>query len=260
MNEKLSILVSSCDAYFDTWHPFFTLLKKYWKNIESYPIYLCTESKKFSFSGLNIICPLNIHRESKWSENLIKILKYINSEYVLFMLDDFWLQSPVRVDVIENCINYLDSDSNIGFICLIYQKRGPKYESQYYELLKRGKHVPFRITTQAGIWRRKYLLKILRKHESAWEFETRATWRSKFYKEDIYVLKKEERNVFVYPVGGVLWGGKYLKEHVDSYQDESIELNLLRDIRNKNDITTNNLNRRTLKYMVSIIKSIMPKW
>jgi hypothetical protein len=52
-NNNLSIVVSSCDSYSDLWNPFFTLLKKYWIGIEKYPIYLCTESKKITFEGLD---------------------------------------------------------------------------------------------------------------------------------------------------------------------------------------------------------------
>jgi hypothetical protein len=52
-NNFCTIIVNSCDAYDDTWYPFFKLLKKYWPNCK-FPIVLNTETKKFEYEGLDI--------------------------------------------------------------------------------------------------------------------------------------------------------------------------------------------------------------
>ena len=51
MKNKCIVLVNSCDAYSDTWYPFFKLLKKYWPNRE-FPVFLNTESKKYEYEDI----------------------------------------------------------------------------------------------------------------------------------------------------------------------------------------------------------------
>ena len=214
---NISMLLSSCDKYDDSWAPFFIQLRKFWPEFNM-PVYMGTESKTFQIEGFDIRCPLAngpIYRQ--WSKRLMKLLEYIDTEYVLFTLDDFWLTAPVDNEKFEKIVSYMEQDKRMGFVCLkqeiIPGKTSEKdmaavAECQYPELGRCLKGKSFRITTQFGIWKRSYLTKILRSHESAWYFETRATWRSKFYWEYVYDVKE---SITVYPVGGFLWGGSVLR-------------------------------------------------
>lgn len=214
---NISMLLSSCDKYDDSWAPFFIQLRKFWPEFNM-PVYMGTESKTFQIEGFDIRCPLAngpIYRQ--WSKRLMKLLEYIDTEYVLFTLDDFWLTAPVDNEKFEKIVSYMEQDKRMGFVCLkqeiIPGKTSEKdmaavAECQYPELWRCLKGKSFRITTQFGIWKRSYLTKILRSHESAWYFETRATWRSKFYWEYVYDVKE---SITVYPVGGFLWGGSVLR-------------------------------------------------
>ncbi|MBR2668842.1 MAG: hypothetical protein IKE36_03490, partial [Solobacterium sp.] len=77
--DKVVLLVNSCDAYEDCWIPFFTLLKKYWN--PHMPIYLNTETKSWSFEGLDIRTLQLYRKEDKpeWSERLIRTLQNIDA-------------------------------------------------------------------------------------------------------------------------------------------------------------------------------------
>lgn len=265
-NNNISMILCSCDSYNDTWEPFCKQLIKNWPSFNM-PIYLCTESKEFSYPQLDIRCPLS-HESiyTNWSKRLIKLLKKIDSEFVLFMLDDFWITEPVDTNAINRIKSYMENDKQMGFVCLKNEggkknkipETSRRINCKYPELVQCLSREPFRITTQAGIWRRKYLIKILRSHESAWYFETRATWRSKFYKSKIYDIK---RTAIKYPVGGFLWGGKCYNEYIHLYPK---------------DITQESLNKRGtinfgtkreypnikkgISYYYSILLSMIPKW
>ena len=52
---RVTLLVNSCDAYADLWQPFFTLLKRYFVPLPA-EILLNTETKDFAFDGLNLRC------------------------------------------------------------------------------------------------------------------------------------------------------------------------------------------------------------
>lgn len=264
---NISLLLSSCDNYDDMWVPFFTQLKKNWPEFDM-PVYIGTESKTFQFEGFDIRCPLaNGPVYKQWSERLLKLLEYIDSEYILFSLDDFWLTAPVDNEKVKKIYSYMLKDKRMGFVCLkqeIIQGKTPAkdiaaaVDCQYPELWRCLKNKSFRITTQFGIWKRSYLVKLLRAHESAWYFETRATWRSKFYWERVYDVKE---SITIYPVGGVIWGGKCYIDYMDQYENELIQPCIKKRgyIRfgepRSYPIVTHGLN-----YYWSLFRSMLPKW
>jgi len=266
IDNNIAMVLSSCDKYEDTWAPFFIQLHKYWPNF-SMPVYLSTETKSYSFSNFKIECPLSKKKVYKqWSERLLKLLESVNEEYILFMLDDFWLTETVDTKSFLNCYTYLKNNSAIGFICLKqeikdYSSQEDKnnvHDCEYPELWECSKEKAFRITTQAGIWRKKYLIKLLRKHESAWYFETRASWRSKFYKERVFDTKF---NVLTYPVGGTIGGGKLYEDYLNLYPEEVyVEVLKKRGTIKFGALKQYPKEPQGIWYYYSLFKSMLPKW
>ena len=103
-NEKLTILVNSCDAYKDLWQPFFILLKKYWQGPLP-EIVLNTESEKFSFDGLDIRCVNS--NERFYGKRLKNALRNVRTPYVLLLLDDFFIRKEVNTDRLYRTIEYI---------------------------------------------------------------------------------------------------------------------------------------------------------
>lgn len=268
MLENLSLVVSSFDAYEDLWKPFFTLLKENWPESEQIPIYLGTNSKKYIHPGLQIYSPLADIPEdySSWSKCVIEILKRVKTDYVLFMLDDFFLWKQVDNGRLEKVLSYMKSNKRIGYICLkqdITPASGPKWHQnamncEYPELHFRRRGYPYRVSTQTGLWRKDYLLKLLRAHETAWQFEVRANIRANFYCQKQYGVRE---SLFIYPGGGYVWKGKVLNEYANSFPEE-----LVGDIKKKRGfITKEEWNRpkkrkRTIKDVWSLLLSFYPRF
>ena len=109
--DKLTILVNSCDAYEDLWMPCFTLLKRYWPDPDT-AIVLNTETKQYRMDGLHIDCA-NFPEGDSYGARIRNALKHIHTEYVLLMLDDFFLRQMVRMEEICQIISWMDADSEI---------------------------------------------------------------------------------------------------------------------------------------------------
>lgn len=219
MGNSIPLIVSSCDKCCDLWQSFFYLVKKHWPYF-SRKVYLCTDSMSFAYEGLDIACPLKMPSRSTWSENLMTLLKGIDEDYVLLMLEDFWLKGKVDEPQLHQCEEIMKSDSTVGLICLVHQldpsPDNPVSEN-YPNLIEYGQRTAYRVTTQAGLWRRDYLLSLLRKHESAWWFEMFGSKRSKRSEYHSYVVKK---SVFSYDDGGVLFRGCYVEEYIKFFKDD----------------------------------------
>ena len=110
-----TVLESSCDAYDDLWYPFFTILKKQWPELSNYNIVLNTESKSYHYEGLHIKCfeLYSVGKKITWGKRLIETLERIDSKYIIFLLDDFFLTDRVDQSKIDKCVDYLEKDNNI---------------------------------------------------------------------------------------------------------------------------------------------------
>lgn len=235
MRSNIPLIVSSCDRCSDLWLPFFTLIKKYWPGFDR-KVFLCTDSKSFTFEDFNIICPLRMLPGSTWSENLMALLEIIEEDIVLFMLDDFWLKTPVNVDRLQKYEKIMMDNANIGFICLIFQidpSQDNPISNEYSDFVVYGKNTPYRVTTQAGLWRKDYLMSLLRRHESAWWFEMFGSKRSRKSKFKSYVVRD---SVFSYDDGGVLFRGNYVSEYIKYFVDKGIIINPQRRIALKEEL------------------------
>ena len=223
--EKCSVLVSSCDKYRDAWLPFFTLLGKYWKD-RPYPVYLNTESEKVTeVAGVpvtSISCP---YKNCSWSRRLIHALKQIKSEYVIFMLEDFFIMSPVDQKEIERCISIMDARPKIANINFGYGKylENGEYIDKIYAI--RSRNTSYYLNAQAALWRRKTLIKLLSPYESAWQFELYGSERAKLYNLD-FVIRKDDILLFDYRTqigfGYGIQKGMWLSGNVELFEKEGI--------------------------------------
>ena len=228
MDKNICFILCSCDAYSDLWNPFCAQLLRFWPGF-NLPIYLCTESKEFQYEGLTIKAPLKDANETltSWSRRLEVLLENLPYDYFIYMMDDFLMTDTVDVTAVEAAYNIMIDNRKIGLIHLwpmisadsdkrrVDNAVDCKYEGYY--LIRKG--MPYRINCQVAIWRKDYMLKILRSHESAWNFELFGTIRSRFYADTVLATKKQ---LFHYPEGGLLWRGKCQKEVLHFYDKDLI--------------------------------------
>lgn len=259
MKEKYSFLFCTCDSYSDLWEPFFTLLKRYWPDFD-YDVYFCTESKHFSFPGFNIYCPLNEPQSATWSQRLIDLLHIIPTENIIFMLDDFWLKAPVNIERIKDLMELFDTDKQMGHLNMIHESASALPPSEKYpDLVMFPKRRPYRITTQASLFRKDYLLQILRAHESAWKFEVYGSKRSAYLPQYPYIIANGSSTIFNYDRGGVVRRGCFIKEYFDYFiEQEGITVNSTRPVKPLETILYeyHKNHKRSLRGLIDTIRSL----
>lgn len=227
--KDFTIIVNSCDKYEDAWEPFFKLLKIQWPECSNYEIILNSETKVYNCDFLNVktICG---GKNITWSTRLKNVLKSVDSKLVVFLLEDFFLKSPVnQKDFLEIVDRMLKED--IGYVGLKYRpgrllKDGTSPEEKLVE--RDNLPVNLRLPLISSIWNRKYFIKVLRNHESPWDFECYAGKRSRKYKMKVLDANNNQgfyNAIFDYDIdmqyGIGIARGKWLmpktKEFLDSY-------------------------------------------
>lgn len=223
MEDKVAVLVNSCDTYTDVLDYFFFFYKKFWKC--PYKTYLNMEDVLYKN---DIIEKTFTFGKTAWSKRLIKCLKEIKQELIIMFLDDFFLLDNVNQKKLDECVKKMQKDNTIGYFMFepnfFNQFNLPK-EDEYFR--KRNKYEDFLCSAQIILWRKSYLLQVLRKKESPWEFEVYGTFRMSHYKEKLYVLNTDAPLVFPYILRGKgaigVIGGKWQEGNVALFEKYNLK-------------------------------------
>lgn len=215
LENKLTILVNSCDAYEDLWLPFFTLLKRY-GNIPGVQILLNTESKTFSMEGLEIHC-IHPPRGTQYGGRILCALDSVKTEYVLMMLDDFFLRRPLNAEHIGKLLDWMDADPQIA--CFNSEKvncYAPWEKDRYPGYTRIPPANSYACNMQAAVWRTDKLKKYWRPRVSPWEWEEYCSLLTARFTEDkLYCRTENGQNWIDYGhnTTGDLWAvvrGKWI--------------------------------------------------
>ena len=216
MKDKITLIYCTCDKYESLWSNFFRLWTKYWPDFSS-TVVLNTESKDFSFDGLNIIRPKFSKMNPTWSERLLESLEMVETPYVILTLDDFYIKSPVDVQTLCTCVNQMDKQNNVNLFTFAHQP-GNNKSCDFCDLFEeRSRFATYRVNAQLALWRVSYLKKIIKKYENPWEFELNGSFRSSLMSGKLYSLKKDAPLVFDYDWGFLIVRGQINREVADYF-------------------------------------------
>lgn len=229
-DKDVTILVNSCDLYEDAWNPFFRLLQIQWPECP-YDIVLNTESKQYVDEYFDVKCICS-SRKMIWSERLIYALNQIESKYILFFLEDFFLYDKVNEEIILQSLYCMEENNDIGVIKFVPHVPENWYDkdivlNNYFSPIPKSFRA--RNAGLAAIWRKDYYLKLLRPFEDPWEFEIFGAIRSKKYPEQIFVQNNLYPLAFPYDIqikyGYGITQRKWLRNNKALFEKYKIDVN-----------------------------------
>lgn len=201
-----TVVVCSNDKYEDTWYPFFTVLKDRWKD-NPFPIVLNTESKTFSMPGI-LVRTLHLYKPEErvqWGKRLKDTLRSLDSEYVIILLEDFFLERDVDTQKVLQCISWMDQDP--GIACFnFYKTQCGRKKSKYPDFMQRKQFSQYRFNAQACLWRRKDLIHFIRNDEDPWVWEAAGNCRSFRIRKKFYCCADNAKMAFEYHLPGIVRG------------------------------------------------------
>lgn len=213
IEDRITILVCSCDSYNDLWPPFFTLLKKYWPD-NNCKIILNTEYQTYKEPGLNI--ETFSLGKSPYGTRLLNHLERIDTPYTLLLLDDFFLRRPVDEKKLSLIIEKMDEDESISvFYC--NKSDFVKKETNIYGFAEMLQYAPYKLNMQAGLWRTESLKKYWRPEDNPWIWEIFVNYTTFDTKDKFYSLIDLETSPIYYgynPDGMGVFRGKWVKNDV----------------------------------------------
>lgn len=164
--------------------PYFRLLKTFWPNREIEAV-LNTETKELEGDYQPVrICHTPIEgKAAAWSERLLLTLSRIDTPYVIYVQEDYFLNAPVDQKRLEEFLGLM-AENDID--CLRLRETGQMRKYLTFEsleetdlLVKVPKEHGYYATTQVALWKKEALEKIVKIGESVWEFERNGTRRAR---------------------------------------------------------------------------------
>jgi len=169
LQNKLTMLISSCENFSDLWDLHFEFLRKNWLCPEM-PVILNTDKPtQRSFDGVQIVSG---GEERQWSERLQHAVSFARTEYVFVTLDDYFVVTPVDLEKIAAILQMMEEE-NLDYVRLSGFVKHPRRDRLP------GRKKTWFVDTQncysvnltAGIWRKSFLEKTFREPKNAWQYE-----------------------------------------------------------------------------------------
>lgn len=210
-----SIVVCSSQKYRSLIEGFIFFFNKNWSDCP-YDIFFSLEKESMKDSrGITFINSIS----GDWSTRLFQTLNIIKSDYIILMLDDYYIFNPVDSKFIQNAIYEMkksnldhlafDFDSTNAFRKNLIQTSSKDF--QLYALPKNILNYQYNVVCE-GVYNRESLMRLLRKNESPWEFEHYASLRSVLNRNFSSGRVITNYNPLGYIIGGVVMKGDIRQE------------------------------------------------
>ena len=171
------VFVITCNQYLWAMEPFAYLFNKYWGDYQSVvygsykkPLFKLPEN--FTFFEINKY----EYPQDKWSNGLMRMLDRSSDEFIVLMLEDYWLTRMVDVRAVAKLHEWMKTHQDILRFDLTddRQYNGKAQFSGYvgeYDILETPYKSEYNMSFQAGIWNTKLLASLLEEGKSPWEVE-----------------------------------------------------------------------------------------
>ncbi|MFN0075970.1 MAG: hypothetical protein ACKVY0_05800 [Prosthecobacter sp.] len=206
------MIVSSCDAYSDLWPFFFHFFEQRWPQAPR-PLYLVANFQTFDHAGVRTLA---VGPDRSWGATIHAALEKIPDEFVIFLLDDFFLDQTIPMGWVEDLVAQLDQARG-DFVSLYHVAVGgaPLAEGSMLSEIRERMECP---GFHAGIFRRSYLMKLAAAGENIWRTESlmRDDALDRRFKQFSLTAASPFHLTYVESVRGRFWkknGLDYLKQN-----------------------------------------------
>jgi len=191
MNKKISLLIVSCDKYHDLWDNFFYFFKKYWSCCDL-DIFLVSNFLEYKSYGITNIM---IGEDLGYTDNLLKAVSKIDSEWVLVWLEDCMFSDYIDNQKVSKVLQQAIATPNLGYLKLSNDLPLAYNQdlSSYFGKIPKG--VKYRSAVGMALYRKDIFFKLFVPGENAWQADKSDV--SDSLPEDFYALS---RNYFYKPL------------------------------------------------------------
>lgn len=165
----MTMLILSCDKYFDLWDGHMHLLEKYWPDRRIKTILVTDKNTEKKYDNVSVIVA---GEEAEWSERFKFALEQVTTEFVFVTLDDYFLTASVSNEKINTLISIMKYDG-YDYIRLYLHPKCPKSMKikQYSNFYAIDTSVRYSVNLFPGIWKKEFLMNTVAENKNIWKYE-----------------------------------------------------------------------------------------
>lgn len=182
-NKEFEVIISTCGKFSDLWDAHVLLLNKNWK--ERGRTWLVTDDPTDRcFEGVEL---LSVGAGTEITQRLEKVLEQVESEYLLFTLDDYFLTETIDNSQLSRALAVMKKEK---LDYLLLHSRDNWFAPKKFELRREGAmELPghpgfwlrdvsrgnYKVSLYPGLWRTDFMRKTLNQVRNAWQYEVALT-------------------------------------------------------------------------------------
>lgn len=171
LRNRLTMVIHSCDKFSDLWDGHMYLLNKNWPKRNIRTLLVTDKETDRKFEKVRII---SAGEGTELSQRTEAMLPFIDTEYVLITLDDYFPIYKISSKRIEDLIDAMDR-YELDYMRLFKRpdskRKLPGSNNLYAIDLWDKKDSNYQVNLYVGIWRKSFLEKTVREPLDAWNYE-----------------------------------------------------------------------------------------
>lgn len=179
IKNQITVLIGSCDKYSFLWDEFYRAFSKYF--LPDIDVFLLSETKKHPY------IPTINTGTTTWGKHVLKALEQIDTPYILWLQDDYFLIKPFDSDTLEY---NLECCKNFNVDHLILDRIAKHYtliDEKHCGMIKMSDRSKYLTSLQASIFKRDFLVDNIKPNDTPWTFEVQGTKRVRDKGYNVYI-------------------------------------------------------------------------
>lgn len=176
MKNNFTVIISTCDKFSDLWDANAKLINQNWADRDVKTFLVTDKPTNRTFDNVKIIAA---GEGTEITERLKFVMPLVETEYILFTLDDYFLTEKIHTEAINEDICIMEKH-DIDYLRLfvmpmkkLQNRKAVELEPEIFLLDNNaGDYI---VSLYAGIWRKKFMEQTLVETLNAWQYEVALT-------------------------------------------------------------------------------------
>ena len=172
LEDKLTLLIHSCDKFSDLWDAHMKLLGKNWPDRAIRTIILTDAPTNRHYDNVEII---SAGADKEITDRIRYVLPFIKTEYVLVTLDDYFPIYPINTNQITRLVDIME-ERGYDYVRLFKEPKCHLCKTADSKIYTYTLDRDNRINLYAGIWKKSFINNTLSPESlTAWDYEVSLT-------------------------------------------------------------------------------------
>lgn len=169
LQNKVTLLIFSCDKFSDLWDGHVKLLEKNWpdRNMVTYIVTDKDTNKHYQNVGI-----LSAGKDTEFTDRVAFALSKVQTEFVFITLDDYFLTKKISTKAIYRLVEIMETEQIDYLRLYLRSKRSNREQIKDYKgVFAVDTSFRYSVNLYPGIWKKDFMLKTVVQRKNPWQYE-----------------------------------------------------------------------------------------